>query len=317
MEDKILFLKSPCKAKSYGGNWIYEKFHIGDDSLAKIGEFWAISAHENGLSVIENGTFKGKTLKNVYEKHRDLFNHDENEKFPILVKINELNGCASVQVHPDNEYCKQHYQDLGKAEFNLYLEAEKGSKLVRGHTAKTKEEFLKRAKNAEWDSLICRMPLHKGDYVFTPPGIVHGGEGYILMVEVQQSSDVTLRIYDYDNKDEFGNPRETHLDEAVNVMSFPHEEVSLKVRNENKNGNEIIHYIDNQYFIVTDYIVHNVIDITNHSYSLCLALSGNGSITLDGEQYPLEMGKAFIITSKCKRFTLNGDIEVLITEPPR
>ena len=117
MKDEVLFLKSPLKEKIYGGNRIQKKFGFLEEMNKKIGEYWAISAHDNGVSIITNTACEGQSLKEVYEKHRELFHHDKRERFPLLVKINEITSPVSVQVHPDDAYAKVHEHDLGKAEF--------------------------------------------------------------------------------------------------------------------------------------------------------------------------------------------------------
>ena len=140
--EKVLFLDSPMKEKLYGSRRIQEKFGLGPMDK-KIGEYWAISAHDNGLSKIKNGKYKGETLKDVYLNHRELFANDPHDKFPLLVKINEIQEPCSVQVHPDDAYARKYESDYGKAEFCLWLDVEEGTKIIRGHSAKTKEEFRK------------------------------------------------------------------------------------------------------------------------------------------------------------------------------
>lgn len=314
--NEILTLTSPLKEKPYGGNWLYERFHLGDDPYKKIGEYWAISAHDNGPSIIANGPYKGKPLKQVFKEHRELFANSTDSKFPLLVKINELDGSPSVQVHPDDAYAKKYSNDLGKAEFCLYIDVVPGTKIVRGHTTKTKEEFLSKAKTGKWDDLLIRKPLHKNDFVYTPPGIVHGSEGHLLMAEVQQSSDVTFRIYDYDNTDANGNPRETHLEQAAAVTAIPHREPKVDVKVETKDDATVTTYVDNEFFRIRKYTIDGKVKIDNPLYSLCLVLKGNGQLKTDNEQAPLETGHGSIITSECKEYEVEGNVEVLISEPP-
>ena len=125
--EKVLFLDSPMKEKLYGSRRIQEKFGLGPMDK-KIGEYWAISAHDNGLSKIKNGKYKGETLKDVYLNHRELFANDPHAKFPLLVKINEIQEPCSVQVHPDDAYARKYESDYGKAEFCLWLDVEEGTK---------------------------------------------------------------------------------------------------------------------------------------------------------------------------------------------
>lgn len=314
--ENVLFLDSVLKEKPYGSNRIQKKFHIGDESL-KIGEYWAISAHDNGLSVISNGKYKGETLKEVYANHRELFDRDTHEKFPLLVKINEIQEPCSVQVHPDGAYAKKYENDFGKAEFCLWLDVEKGTKIIRGHTAKTKEEFRKAIENKEWDTLFIRKPVHANEFVYTPAGTVHGIEGQLMMAEVQQSSDVTYHIYDYDRKDANGNTRELHIDKACNVTNIPHREPEISLNVTLVQGNEVIEYVNTEYFRVTRYKIEEEITIQNSRYSLCLPLSGNGVLNINGVDYDIHAGIGFIVTSGVKVYSIKGNVDLLVSEPPK
>lgn len=314
--ENVLFLDSVLKEKPYGSNRIQKKFHIRDESL-KIGEYWAISAHDNGLSVISNGKYKGETLKEVYANHRELFDRDTHEKFPLLVKINEIQEPCSVQVHPDGAYAKKYENDFGKAEFCLWLDVEKGTKIIRGHTAKTKEEFRKAIENKEWDTLFIRKPVHANEFVYTPAGTVHGIEGQLMMAEVQQSSDVTYRIYDYDRKDANGNTRELHIDKACNVTNIPHREPEVSLNVTLVQGNEVIEYVNTEYFRVTRYKIEEEITIQNSRYSLCLPLSGNGVLNINGVDYDIHAGIGFIVTSGVKVYSIKGNVDLLVSEPPK
>lgn len=180
--EKVLFLDSPMKEKLYGSRRIQEKFGLGPMDK-KIGEYWAISAHDNGLSKIKNGKYKGETLKNVYLNHRELFANDPHAKFPLLVKINEIQEPCSVQVHPDDAYARKYESDYGKAEFCLWLDVEEGTKIIRGHSAKTKEEFRKAIEEKAWDTLFVRKSVHTNEFVYTLAGTIHGIEGKLMMVK--------------------------------------------------------------------------------------------------------------------------------------
>lgn len=315
MKDEVLFLKSPLKEKIYGGNRIQKKFGFLEEMHKKIGEYWAISAHENGLSVVTNTACEGQSLKEVYEKHRELFHYDKRERFPLLVKINEITSPVSVQVHPSDAYAKEHEHDLGKVEFCLFLDVEDGTQLVRGHRAKSREEFKKMADQKQWDKLLLRRPVKTGEFVYTPAGVVHGVEGKMLMAEVQQSSDVTYRIYDYDNVDVNGKPRELHLDKALEVVEIPHQEPEVKVQTSWHGKNEIKQYIDNAFFRITEYQIREEECIMNETYSLCLVLDGQGTLTTKEDTYGIGAGMSFIITSNAKQFSVDGKLSLLISEP--
>ncbi len=256
--EKVLFLDSPMKEKLYGSRRIQEKFGLGPMDK-KIGEYWAISAHDNGLSKIKNGKYKGETLKDVYLNHRELFANDPHAKFPLLVKINEIQEPCSVQVHPDDAYARKYESDYGKAEFCLWLDVEEGTKIIRGHSAKTKEEFRKAIEEKAGILYLFENRYTQMEFVYTPAGTIHGIEGKLMMAEVQQSSDVTYRIYDYDRKDANGNMRELHIDKAIEVTNIPHIESDVHPTVTMLEGNEVIEYVNKKYFSVTRYKIQNEI----------------------------------------------------------
>ncbi len=312
--EKVLFLDSPMKEKPYGSNRIQKKFGLGQMDK-KIGEYWVISAHDNGLSVISNGEYKGQTLKDVYLNHRELFDQDVHEKFPLLVKINEIQEPCSIQVHPDDAYAQKFESDFGKAEFCLWLDVEQGSKIVRGHSAKSKTEFRRAIENKEWDSLFIRKEVKTDEFIYTPAGTVHGIEGKLMMAEIQQSSDVTYRIYDYDRKDKNGKYRELHIDKACDVVNIPHVEPIINSRITSIQGNEMIEYVDEKYFSVARYKINRDITIENPHYMLCLPLDGNGVLCVDGVDYDVCAGIGFIVTSRVKEFEIRGNIDLLMSIP--
>ena len=136
-----------------------------------------------------------------------------------------------------------------------------------------------------------------------------------MMAEVQQSSDVTYRIYDYDRKDANGNMRELHIDQAIEVTNTPHIEPDVHPTVTMLEGNEVVEYVNEKYFSVTRYKIQNEIQINNLSYSLCLPLSGNGILHIDGKDYDIQAGIGFIITSHTKRYSIQGNIDLLVSVP--
>ena len=163
--------------------------------------------------------------------------------------------------------------------------------------------------------MFIRKPVHTNEFVYTPAGTIHGIEGKLMMAEVQQSSDVTYRIYDYDRKDANGNMRELHIDQAIEVTNIPHVEPDVHPIVTMLEGNEVIEYVNEKYFSVTRYKIQNEIQINNPSYSLCLPLSGNGILHIDGKDYDIQVGIGFIITSHAKRYSIQGNIDLLVSVP--
>ena len=311
--NEVLFLDSPMKEKLYGGHKIQEKFNL-PKTEEKIGEYWIISAHKNGPSKIHNGTFQGEYLADVYAKHKELFANEDKNQFPLLIKINEVQQPVSVQVHPNDEYARKVENDSGKAEFCLWMDVEKGTKIIRGHTAQSKEEFRDLIEKKAFDQLFIRKEVQDNDFVYTPAGTVHGIEGKLLMAEVQQSSDATYRIYDYDRKDANGKGRELHIDKAIDVTTIPHKEVKVESKIIKEGKNTTIEYVDCEFFKVTRFQVKDKKKVDNPRYSCLIVLSGSGQIQSENEQYDIKAGQGCILTSNTKSYTLSGEMDCLVSE---
>lgn len=306
--DEVLFLDSPVADKPYGGTRLHELFGVGKAG-EKIGEYWVISGHDHGPSRIINGTYKDQLLKDVYLNHRELFANDTHPKFPLLIKLNQATQPVSVQVHPSDK----EKPGEGKAEFWLFLEAKPGSKIIHGHTARTKEELKKKIEENDWKDLLVYEDIHPGDYTFNPPGLIHGLEADDVMCEVQQSSDTTYRIYDYDRLFD-GKPRQLHVKQALEVTSVPSSKTEVHAVKEENNGNTIIHYIDNEFFKITRYQVKNELTVKNPKYSLLVVFDGNGILETEHESYPIHAGMGIVVTSLSSEYTIKGDVDVLSSE---
>lgn len=137
----------------------------------------------------------------------------------------------------------------------------------------------------------------------------------MLLAEVQQSSDVTYRIYDYDNTGLDGKPRKLQLEKALDVICFPHIEPDMNICHELHGRNHILQYISNDFFRITRYEIQESETISNETYSLCLILSGEGHIHIKDESYLLKAGQGFIVTSSCTSFRITGSMDILISEP--
>ncbi len=217
-----LFLEPIFREKIWGGKGLEDKFAYKIPHN-RTGECWAISAHENGPSTVENGPFSGKTLNEVWSSHPEVFGHYGGATFPLLTKILDANQDLSVQVHPDNVYANLYENGaLGKTECWYIIDCKKGAEIVYGHNAKTKEEFIRAIENRDWDKLLRRVKIKPGDFFYVPSGTIHALCEGTIVLETQQTSDITYRVYDYERKDKDGKKRELHLRKAIDVINIPH-----------------------------------------------------------------------------------------------
>ena len=216
---QVLFLSGPLKERIWGGTYFKDVLKI-TQSEEPIGELWSCSGHEEGESIILNDTYKGKKLSEVFLNHKELFNNSKLNDFPILIKLIATSDKLSVQVHPNDEYARLNENQYGKTEGWLILDEKEDSSLVIGHNATNKEELITYIQNDDYSHLLNEIKVKKGDFYPIPSGTIHALGKNLVLLEIQQSSDVTYRFYDYHRKDKNGNERPLHVQKALDVTSF-------------------------------------------------------------------------------------------------
>jgi mannose-6-phosphate isomerase class I len=204
--------------KVWGGSKLKSLYNY--DCSDKTGEAWGISGHKNGSSIISNGQFKGWSLRELYNQKPELFGSYPSNEFPILIKVIDAMEDLSIQVHPDDEYARKFENSLGKTECWHILETEPNTEIIIGHKAKNLEEFKDYVKNNDFESVLNKFPIKKNDEFNIYAGTIHAICKGTLLLEIQQSSDITYRLYDY-NRLSNGKLRELHLDKAFDVIKFP------------------------------------------------------------------------------------------------
>ena len=188
-----------------GGSFGYD---IPSDTT---GECWAISAHKNGDCKIAGGRYDGKYLSQLWEEEPELFGNYPGDQFPLLIKIIDAKNDLSIQVHPDDAYAAEHENgSLGKTECWYVLDCEPDTKIVIGHNAKDKKELEEMIRQGRWSEFIRVVDVKKGDFFQINPGCLHAIKGGTVILETQQNSDITYRVYDYDRLSN-GKPRQLHV----------------------------------------------------------------------------------------------------------
>ncbi len=304
----ILFLEPVFKERIWGGQKLHTRFGY-DLPFEKTGECWAISAHPHGSSIIKNGRFKGRTLQDLYEKDRELFNHLPSPRFPLLTKILDANDDLSVQVHPSDDYALTYEKDLGKTECWVVLEADPGSKIIYGHTATTKQELKSMIDHHEWKKLLVEKEVKPGDFIYVPSGTIHAlGKG-LLILETQQSSDTTYRVYDYDRKDDKGQPRDLHIKQSIEVTNVPHEDITPQPKILKVKESLITRYVSNQFFTVERWSVKKELSLKSNHFKLISVIDGSGFINDEA----IKKGDHLIITGEVYDINLKGTMELIVS----
>lgn len=310
-----LFLKPFFQEKIWGGKRLATEFgyHIPSD---KTGECWAISAHPHGESTVKNGPLKGEKLSEVWHTHPELFGNSKEQEFPLLTKILDAEDDLSVQVHPDDNYAEKHEHSLGKTECWYIIDADLGAEIVYGHKAQTKEEFEHLVEQGDWDDLLRRVPVHKGDFFYVPSGMVHAiGKG-IMILETQQSSDTTYRVYDYDRKDDLGNKRTLHLKQSLDVINIPQKEVPLSISQKIVKRSSITTFVETPFFNVYKWAVDGQLHLrATAPYTLVSVIEGAGSLSFGGKIYEVVKGDHFILPAGESEWYLSGKLEAIASTP--
>lgn len=304
----IIFLQPVFQERIWGGTKLKEIFNYSIPS-EKTGECWAISAHKNGDCIVLNGKLKGQKLSDVYKNHKELFNNYESEVFPLLTKILDANNDLSVQVHPDDIYALKNENDLGKTECWYIIDCNKDAEMIFGHKAKTKEELKLMIENNKWDQLLRKVKIKPGDFFFVPSGTIHALCKNTLVLETQQSSDTTYRVYDYNRIDNSGNLRPLHIKQALDVVTVPHNDYCFVKEITKIDDSYITTFVKTKYFTVEKWSVSGNIQRENSTFLLVSVLKGKGTF-LDE---PVQKGDHFIITSINSEIYCQGNMELIVS----
>ena len=280
-----------------------------------VGEYWAISAHPNGVSTIKNGRYAGQTLDVLYAEHRELFGNRQEPVFPLLTKILDANDWLSVQVHPDDAYGLEHEGELGKTECWYIIAAEPGAEIIYGHNAKSKEELRQQIESKDWENLLTKVPVKAGDFFYVPSGTMHAIGAGIMVLETQQSSDTTYRVYDFDRKDDQGNLRELHLEKSIDVLNIGEPANSRPVTTKVDDLKSTL-LVASDFFAVYKWEISGKADFEKTAdYSLFSVLDGQGSLLVDGQEYPIAKGSHFILPSDVQDWKIKGELELIVSHP--
>ncbi len=306
----ILKMKPVFKEMIWGGHKLRDVYGY-DIPSDHTGECWALSAHKNGDCTIDGGEFEGKTLSWLFDNHRELFGNIEGDQFPLLVKIIDAKNDLSVQVHPDDAYAKANEDSLGKTECWYVLQAEEGTKMVMGHHAETKEDFVKAIEEDDYDHLLNSFQIKEGDFFYIPSGTLHAICSGSLIYEAQQSSDITYRVYDYHRKDADGKERELHVKQSIDVTTVPSDNSGKQTFEKTALSNgEKTRYVESEFFKVDKYQMNGENVVVNDApFQMVSVLDGEG--TMDGAE--IRKGEHFIICSDQKETCFCGNMEIMIT----
>lgn len=306
----LIFLDPVFHEKIWGGRKLETEFGY-DIPDGPIGECWAISAHPNGDCVVAEGEFKGEHLSTLWDSHPELFGNLMGNQFPLLIKILDANDDLSIQVHPDDAYAYEHENgSLGKRECWYVLECDDDATIIVGQNAKDKDELRRMIEAGQWDELLNEVPIHKGDFFQIDPGTVHALKAGTVILETQQSSDVTYRLYDYDRVQDDGTKRPLHIDQSCDVVDFSAQAPT--------SGHVDVAFDENGLCLLeknADYTVELVdvperLGLANDAPFLCVSvIDGEGSANGHG----VRKGSNFLVPATVETVELEGPMRLVVS----
>ncbi|WP_028264044.1 type I phosphomannose isomerase catalytic subunit [Atopobium fossor] len=312
MTQELIFLEPVFHQKIWGGRMLESDFgyQIPD---GPIGECWAISAHQSGDCKVAKGRFAGMHLSELWSTHRELFGKLASDQFPLLIKILAADDDLSIQVHPDDTYAAQHENgSLGKCECWYVLHAKPGATIVVGQNASSREEFARAVNKSKWGELLNIIPVKTGDFFQINPGTVHAIRGGTLILETQQSSDVTYRVYDYNRRQADGSLRELHLQQSLDVIDYKQQApTNGTITAIEKNG--VTRLVSCDCYTVDRVRVEDTTRLMAHWPFLCMSvIEGSGKV--NGQL--VARGDHFIAPAGIDVLELTGSMELICSYPP-
>ncbi|WP_276354818.1 type I phosphomannose isomerase catalytic subunit [Cohnella caldifontis] len=316
-----LHFKPEFKERVWGGRAL-ERFGF-DVPAGAIGEGWMIADHPNGVSRVTNGELAGQGLDAIRERFgADWFGtrggRSGNGRFPLLIKLLDCNDDLSVQVHPNDHYAGLPKGELGKTEMWYVLSANPGAKIIYGlQPGVTRESMARAIEEGRIMDTLREVSVEAGDAFYIPAGTVHALCAGVVVAEIQQNSDTTYRLYDYNRPGLDGKPRELHVEDSLNVTAFEGSDATRMKTDVAKPG-EWLTLASSPYFVTEKGIVEGVwkLSTSPESFVIVIVCEGEGSIGWADGTVHAKAGDCFLLPAPLGEYTLDGRMTVLRSRVP-
>jgi mannose-6-phosphate isomerase len=303
------------KERIWGGEKLKTQFNKHAVSKTT-GESWEISAVDGAISIVSNGPFKGKMITDLIESWpNEILGTTVYErfgtKFPLLLKFLDAKEDLSIQVHPNDELAKERHNSFGKTEMWYVMQADKDARIIVGFKENSnQEEYLKYVESNRLVDLLDEIKVTEGDVYFLETGTVHAIGAGLVIAEIQQTSDITYRLYDFDRKDVKGNKRELHVDLALDAINYSKTE-SHKTYFKELNSSNVV--VDCPYFTTNFIPLQNKVEVSKRgtTFTIYMCVEGVFTIDVDGMEYSYKKGETVLIPAALQNFNLYGNASIL------
>ena len=315
-----LFFHPVYKTKIWGNDKLRNLLHKDTGTLQKVGESWEISGVQDNITVVKNGFLAGNNLEELVEIYMgDLVGDKVYDKFgvefPLLIKFIDASDVLSVQVHPDDKTAFERHHAYGKTEMWYILQSDPGAEIIIGFKNDTsREEYLRHLKNKTLREILNSEEARAGDVFFIPPGRVHTIGAGILLAEIQQTSDITYRIYDWDRVDANGKSRELHTDLALDVIDFKsYPEYKIPYQDQLNETTDLVqcNYFNTQLIHFNKPLKKDYYDLD--SFVIYIGVEGETTIEHENGSSFLKKGESVLVPAVLKDITLipKGEARIL------
>lgn len=305
------------KDKIWGGEKLSQHFNK-DSSSIKLGESWEISTVPNDISVVSNGELKGKSLQELLKAYKTELLGENNfkrfgEQFPLLIKFIDAKQDLSIQLHPNDELAKTRHKSFGKTEMWYVMQTDKDANLIVGFNQKVnKETYLKHLENKTLTQILNFDKVKEGDTYFIEAGRVHAIGAGVMLAEIQQTSDITYRVYDWDRLDADGNERELHNDIAIDAFDFGmKDDFRVEYQKLKNTSNEMV---------TCPFFTTNFIELdsklekenTQDSFIVYMCVDGKVEVSTGTTKDVISKGETILIPASIKNYKLKTEYAKLL-----
>lgn len=299
------------KERIWGGRAL-EQFGLALPD-GSIGEGWMIGDHPNGTTKVINGELAGQGLDEIRESYgREWFGKkgfsEKNGRFPLLIKLLDCNDDLSVQVHPTDDYEGLPEGELGKTEMWYILDAKPDAKIIYGlKDGVTRAEMEAAIREGRITDTLQEVSVQAGDAFYIPAGTVHALCSGVVVAEIQQNSDTTYRLYDYDRLGLDGQLRELHIEDSLNVIAYEGSGAS-RMKTDGAEAGEWLTIASSPYFIVEKGIIDGTAaySTTADSFVILVVAEGTGSLKWQDGELSVKAGECFLLPASLGEYTLDG-----------
>ena len=308
---ELLKLGAITKKIIWGGERLAREYGKGEAG-EKIAESWELTSRTDGVNTIVGGSFDGTLLSDYLATHKDAVCKGwDGERFPLLIKLIDAEADLSIQVHPDDEYAALHTTDLGKTEMWYIVDATSDARIIYGLKKKYSADEVRAAiANGTLEELMNYVPVKKGETYFIPSGMVHAiGKG-ILIAEIQQNSNLTYRVYDYNRRGADGKLRELHVDDALAVIDKIEDPAAVRAESDDtkniiaKCGYFTVYHFENKAFAM---------EATEDSFVHLLCLGGNAEIAYGDTTIAIAKGESVFVPAGAGAFSVSAGADIVVS----